>query len=321
MKHSEEDSLAMSDPNDPRPNLATVYCQRIRSWETLIARTSENPALKYKAADYFNCLMLTRVFAAGVTRFFFESGSSIAIQAQTFRKFVEACRGLPPLAIETNNILACLEFELFGRFPVTLYPPGPPEDKYGATFGPLGELPPLPPPTPTIRHRGVPEELMAPMRERFARTFGENGIIFMSASGLEMSAASGFQGPHVGSYPNMLFKRVLLETGCPTVMFMDQSKIRDGAFIEGTCHPVCDDKLTWTGVCQSRPFALAIGADDRDALQPLLVELGKMGLTSQRVERKGSDFGVVVANQMFDERFPEDCSGLLSGRFAPKPGA
>src|SRR4051794_14835836 len=127
----------MNAPSDFRDGLASIYCQRINSWKTLIGRTVKHQELKHVSADYFHRLILTRILSAGVTKFFFESGSSIAILARMFRKFINAHRQIElcaQLAIETNNILACLEFEFFGSIPMTLYPPGPPEDKYGATF-------------------------------------------------------------------------------------------------------------------------------------------------------------------------------------------
>jgi len=301
----------MSDSIESKEGLAAIYCQRINSWRTLIDRTREHEELKLISAEYFHRLILTRILTAGVKNLFFESGSSIAILAWMFRKFIESHREIESfperLSIETNNILACLEFELFSSLPVTLYPPGPPEDKYGATFGTLQEMLPLPPPTKTGPKIFFPEDRMAPIRKHFRDRFSTEGVIFMSASGLELSPDSGSLGLHVGSYPNMLFKRILLESGCPTVMFLDQSKIEKNAFIEGTCYPVCDKTFPWSKVCTDLPFALAIGANNRLLLAPVLKQLTEMGLTSHKIDRKGEEFGMVLANEKFDKRFPEHC--------------
>ena len=313
----------MNDSIDTNEGLASFYCQRINSWKTLVGRTSENQELKQISADYFHRLILTRILSAGVTNLFFESGSSIAILARMFRKFIKAHRGIelfPKLSVETNNILACLEFELFGSIPVTLYPPGPPEDKYGATFGSLQEMLPLPPPTKTSPATIFPAKAMEPMRKHFKERFSKNGVVFMSASGLELNPDGGFQGPHVGSYPNMLFKRILLEAGCPTVMFLDQTKIEHDAFREGTCYPVCDEVLPWARVCTAIPFALVIGANHFDMLKSSLDQLANMGLTFHKIDRntidgKGNAFGVVLSNSKFEERFPEHCGrNKASGR-------
>lgn len=301
----------MSDSTESKEGLAAVYCQRINSWRTLIGRTLENPELKIISAEYFHRLVLTRILSVGVKNLFFESGSSIAILACMFRRFVESHRDIElfpeKLSIETNNILACLEFELFSSLPVTLYPPGPPEDKYGATFGSLQEMLPLPPPARTSPKIPFPEKRMAPIKKHFKERFSTDGVIFMSASGLELSNEDGFQGPHVGSYPNMVFKRILLESGCPTVMFLDQAKIKEGEFIEGTCYPVCDKALPWVQICKNIPFALVVGANDRGEWEKVAEDLKKSGLTSYKEDRKGEEFGIVLANDKFDKRFPEHC--------------
>jgi hypothetical protein len=289
-------------------NLLDDYCKHIKSWTALDSRLQKHSRLKQIGADCFCRLLFTRILSAGVNRVFFESGSSIAIFAHYFRKYVQKHRTnamFKQLTIETNNILACLEFEFFGCCPVDMYPAGPAEEKYGATFGTLDSIPPPPPPTEPGMPVPFPKKEMDPIRKHFKGKYSRHGIIFMSASGIELNHEDdGFQGPHVSSYPNMLFKRILFEVGCPIVMFMDQSKIQKGGFSKGTCFPVCDAELSWGAVCTRHPFALVFGGNAKDELDPTLKQLFDLGLMNAKIDSDDQEFGVVVSNAKFDDRFP-----------------
>jgi hypothetical protein len=50
---------------------------------------------------------------------------------------------------------------------------------------------PLPPPTKTSRARRFPKKVMNPIRKHFKEGFLKNGVIFMTASGLELSLDGG----------------------------------------------------------------------------------------------------------------------------------
>ena len=290
-------------------DLLKEYSDKINSWNTLHERLQDHSQLKEMGADCFHRLLVTRILSKGIKQLFFESGSSIAILARFFRLFTEQHRDnhlCQDLTIETNNILAFLEFELFGHYQIDMYPVGPPEEKYGATFGALGSLPPPPPPMNAQEARSLayPKNEMAPIRNHFKEKYKEHGIIFMAASGIELSAKNGFEGPHVSSYPNMLFKRILCEIECPIVMFVDQSKIQSGGFSTGTCFPVFDANLSWQKFCSKNPFAIVFGGDSRNKLDDTLKKLKGLGLKNRKIDRDPNTFGVVVSNRKFEDRFP-----------------
>ena len=124
---------------------------------------------------------------------FFESGSSIAylaVEVNEKLQEVHETLDLRTISVETNNIFACLEFALKSPIQVSLYPSGPPEQKYGATFGPLkGMLEyELPENLDWEVHldRSV-ETRLEPVKQHFADRYKENGVIFMTASGVEFS--------------------------------------------------------------------------------------------------------------------------------------
>ena len=76
----------------------------------------------------------------------------------------------------------------------------------------------------------------------------------------------------------MLFKRILLGSGCPTIMVLDQAKI-PSPFLFGSCYPVCHGDLSWEYVCKEVPLAVAVGVSHVSRIQPIVDHLGALGLT------------------------------------------
>ena len=71
-------------------------------------------------------------------------------------------------------------------------------------------------------------------------------LFLATASGVELDPKSPFQGPHVGSYHNRLFKRAILSNSQyhPVILFLDEDKV-PSAFIPGKCYSVCDPDFSW----------------------------------------------------------------------------
>ena len=187
------------------------------------------PELKTSIAKFFWDQYLGQMIESGIGRFFFESGSSIAFLSDQFMRALHDEQWLkeqsPKLELHTNNILTYIDFTLSEAIRIELFPYGSPEKKYGATFGRLTSLPKLQPPKSPRKLTRTASEIVTEMTEWITSRYKNNGVILMTASGLEVSSESPFYGPHVGSYYNMLFKKALLSAACPTVMFLDDKEV------------------------------------------------------------------------------------------------
>lgn len=266
---------------------------------TLIDRTKKDSDLKEAVAQAFLVCYLQKLINNNYLKFFFESGSSTAFVAKKFvdlfspnsyrtqgaetQKIVRGVETPKIIAgenlkiqIKTNNSLA--HFYFFWSLPLNklcLYPQGNPQNRYGAT---LGDLERVIDPTPNSEEyigqnaNNILREFTTEFNKDYVGSGSKKtgkGMIFMAASGVEIGADK-LGGPHVGSYKNMLFKKALLASKCPTVMFLDQEKLPKEKEYR---HLVCDDELTWSGICNGRikspfagskksfnkPFAIAIG--------------------------------------------------------------
>lgn len=279
-----------------------VFLQKIvhslERFETLHARCASDVDLKRAVATGFLDLYLGRV-ALCRDALFFESGSTIAylfdelherVHVNWVRTFGDKVR------VETNNILVYLQgtFSGFGR--IDLYPYGPPESKYGATFGPLTALPEVP---PTLRGREY-SDVAADISAHFEQTF-QAGLLLMTTSGFDTETA--FRGPHVGSYYNALFKRALLQTRVPTVMFILKSMF-ERPFQMGLCYSICDEKLSWETICAQKPFAVAAAFHETEHAASVIQFLGTCGLTHQEARSLSNGITVfVVSNDAFQAIF------------------
>ena len=140
---------------------------------------------------------------------------------------------------------------------VTLYPPGPPEDKYGATFGSLRAVSP-PVEEFAMGHpiEGEAHAEMQMIKDHMVQCYKDGGIICGATSGVELDPRSSFRGFHVGSFHNMIFKYALLlagkEAGIPVVIFADEDKV-PYEFKPDRCFPICDTELSWEDVCKRFP--------------------------------------------------------------------
>lgn len=275
--------------------------ERFDEFAVLNLRFTKNPGLKRAIASYFLDAYLGNMVQSGVRRFFFESGSTIAFLGQVLGERLHKdwmSHLLPRIQIETNNFIIFLNF-IFEPVPVGLYPWGPPETRYGATFGPLGAVAELGFPQEPGRLPEDTRNAVQDIRKHFEMGYSDHGIIFMAASGVDLTGDTAFPGPHVGSYHNMLFKRALLESDIPKVIFLDEDKI-PRPFAKGSCFSICDQDFTWETACREKPLAIAVAFSKTEKCDEVREALAPIGLKSVEVGRPGDPFiTLIVANDRF----------------------
>ena len=326
--------------NRANSDLMADIITKLNSNTKLGDRAEKNSDLKIGIARFFIKTFLPTLISGNYRKFFFESGSSTAFVAKEFVDLFRVDPTIPwaltskNVQIKTNNVIAHIYVLLNLRVKkLDFYPQGIPKDEYGATYGQLEEF---------IGHRCACNLKKNP--ENFSRYIGKHekvkkvlteitnnfdnysisstkkearGMIFMAASGIGISP--GFEGPHVGSFINMLFKKSILASKCPTVMFLDQTKLPKESMDR---YPVCDDKLTWSDICngsisspfqdgedlpkKEKPFAIAIGrwADEDDKISKEIEKhLEKFSLhyvVERKIRIDNKDvIGLVAANENF----------------------
>jgi Domain of unknown function (DUF4062) len=301
VRGSEYDQLSQGILIKPLAS-GNIFFQKIvdslEGLETLHARCANNVELKKAVTTGFLDLYLGRI-ALYRDALFFESGSTIAylfddLQERVHLNWVRTFGS--KVRVETNNILVYLRgtFSGFGR--IDLYPHGPPEAKYGATFGSLTSLPEVP---PTARGREFPD-VAADISEHFNQTF-QHGLLLMAMSGFDTEAAH--MGPHVGSYYNALFKRALLQSHVPTVLLMFGPQF-ERPFQPGLCYSICDENLGWETICAQKPFAVAVAFSGDQHAQSIGEFLKKYGLSHHDERRLPSGIIVLVcSNDAFQGLF------------------
>ncbi|MGD0776353.1 MAG: hypothetical protein ABSC05_26345 [Candidatus Solibacter sp.] len=308
-----------NDMGGPETESGNPFFQRfagkLKEFPVLNERCAQNTRLKRAIATYFLDRCISHIMRANILKFFFESGSSIAFLSEvishSYRYFM---RQSPELVFETNNIVSYLEFGLFDPVKVSLYPPGPPEPKYGATFGELANRERVPPPlhiSPRLQpgEQSAVREIVEHFNKYEWDKAGSRGLILMASSGIELSCESKFPGPHVGSYWNYLFKRALLESRRPTVIFLDESKL-GRQFAVGTCYSVCDASFTWAEVCSDNPLALACSFSDEKNFAKVESTLRDSGFRHIETERSGElPYSIIASNDKFSALFPSGVQG------------
>ncbi len=221
------------------------------------------------------------------------------------------------LVVNTNNILTYLDFVLADPYadPIDcrLWPPAPADTYYGATFGRLTSLIELWPPAEPRELAKDAAKALNDMAD--ALEFGDDTLILMTASGLDNSTA-GFQGPHVGSYYNMLIKKFLLSKDVPTALVLEDAKVFK-SFHKGKCFGVCDGggPDNWESICKTKPLAIVTCASKENAeqrqadLRDLTFEfqhIEPLPSMPDDVDASGDFFCILAANQQFAERFELD---------------
>lgn len=297
-------------PQIDRNEFIRTIVERLSTYDVLSRRCEENADLKKTMAQYFWDQYFAKITNKGTRKLFFESGSTIAHLSSEFAARLSTPAGQQHLGqwhITTNNVLTYLHFALFLSIRVKIVPYGPPEDRYGATFGEIRLLPEAPPPTENEalipQELEVVETIAALMREKL-----ELELVLATTSGLELSPDSAFRGPHIGSYYNKLFKRAMLAARLPTVMFLDESKFML-PFKLGHCHAVCDPEMPFDELCRSFPFALCIGCGSKNRREEILETIRPLGFEHVDPEREYSGCWPLVAKNLLFTQFMGACGG------------
>ena len=317
--------------------------ERISKFDVLARRMNEQPNAKRTMARCFWFQMQRRVrdwcqvnsrdqklaLEKRPMQIFFESGSTIVYLSKGFEQYILGRAGIHEnWHIRTNNILCLLQFDLFTCNNARSFPDGKPdpEDKYGAIFpaewGVL-ERPPHRDPAPVCNseNRAIRIALKSLNDEGKPCSF-----IFAAASGWDVEGVpEDFRGPHVGSYKNKLFKRVLLESGNPIVIFIDAIKF--GSPRGPGCYTVFGPQAPLTKWLRMRPIALCVGWEGANGpVAESTVEAARFSGTANGEKPKAEDIPrhlrwvrKQAESLGFDVEYfcqeEQDSGGLWSGAF------
>ena len=269
---------------------------QLNKYDRLVHRMSEGPHLKRGLSTYFWKRFAAQIFNAGYRNLYFESGSTLAYLSSELLPLLErnaATLLTTPILenrirIRTNNILTYLSYILLSRAKTSLVPYGPPDTKYGATYGDIvlhvgDEVAPDP---SAIRMNDIGRVERKLVTQICRKALGggnpppKKWLFLSAASGLELTHRDSLcQGPHVGSYSNMLLKRAIYETGSPVILFVDDTKI-DRNFVPAKCYSVMTKAMTWQKVCVERPIAVCYASSSAETYSATREKLQRFGLSS-----------------------------------------
>ncbi len=308
--------------------------EQLRRFSTLGLRVGLDVGSKEALAKAFWWNMQGRIRRHLAPNLFFESGSTTAYLSDEFVRAVAAGDHTHPWHIRTNNILSLLHFDLHTSIDASRFPGGipDPEDKYGAIFPPEWHhlLEPFPD-TPRSLHDGESQAVSA-VRDNFRKLTPNANLrstakadardaeaasvqpVLAAASGLDLDNKTlHFRGPHVGSHPNMLFKRAIFASGYPVVLFLSAEKVGN-PFRKGSCYPVFGPDEPWTDAVRKYPLAICVGYEHPKKSHPtpgtstkLVEERNAPEYILRNLKRLG--FGV----KYFDTGFPPDYDAAARG--------
>jgi len=306
---------------DKNPFLQRIL-DTIYGFSTLTRRLDRESEAKRTLGEAFWHVMFGRIKRRGYFNLFFESGSTLAYISDEFEKKLRLSEGdrtneTNKWKITTNNAMTLLQFLLHTHIDVIPKPAGAPEDYYGAMFDDVLLKNPEPPPQ-------LPRSLFPTEEAAVQRTVttlqhdGDVRLYLATASGLDLNhPQTDFRGPHVGSHPNMLFKRAIFQTDRPIVLFLNASKL-EKPFEIGRCYPVFDRNYTWEQACVDCKLAICIGytmdgEEDVDRLRETRkkviqqLESTLSGFDFNYANYEGSRGGAfIAANEAFTKIFPKE---------------
>lgn len=247
---------------------------------------------------------------------FIESGSTLAYISEDFENEVlKYARDIPEWTIWTNNVIALLQLILNTDVHVRRFPASAPDtnDKYGAIFPrewyDLFEAPPAEP-----RPLHYPESLaVEAMKTQLSELSERKLLILATASGWDLDhSQASFRGPHVGSHPNMLFKRALFTTGDPVIILLNAEKLGD-PFEVGNCYSIFGPDLPLGKAMNEYPLALCVGYD-----QSLVSKTRKELMEGVRKdrndpERVNNTLRTLGFNIAYNLKYPKDRGAIIAG--------
>ena len=286
-----------------------TFVDRLETFPILSERTGDGKKEKEAIARFFWESYLARLAKWEMNRVYFESGSTLAYVGREFlgllgkpfvRKYIDSTRTTVDneFRIYTNNILIYVDVALapFDSDPMRIkrLPVGPADPYYGAIFGELTSLIDIKAADFDGQLSKAAKQMVDQLSENVKYKMKTKGVILMAASGLDLTPDPILNGPHVGSYYNMLIKRSLLKTRLPTVLFLHSKKIEQGNFRPGHCFAICDQNMTgaWPEVTKKQPIAIVTSAETESKAKETVEKLRASGL--HHIESNWSDLETVA---------------------------
>ncbi len=314
IKEPEDRSLTGTIEAVSRNRFLVDVIGAMAKFDTLVPRIRDNAAEKEAAASFFTDKYLQQIIARNGS-LFFESGSSITYVAQIVGERLKEYHN-KEIQISTNNILAYLIFWLVRGIKCSLFPWGPPEQHYGAVFGPINDL------VPENRKPSFPPDRLSiddqeAIKQLHNAPFGPSQwtsptLMLGALSGLQLALdlkISNCVGPHVGSPRNKVFKRFMYDTKLPLMLFMTANKINSPVDIE-RCHFILDQRenenITWKTFLKDYPIAFCVGCENKqDQIKMIINKFEELQLKIIRPEHKTLHTAFIARNQKFIEVFEE----------------
>ena len=299
--------------------------KRMREFSIVGERVTIDRTSKETQARLFWKAMTGPIRRYNYKNLFFESGSTLAYVSEAFETSVlKDDTAVGDWCVWTNNVLTLLQLLLYTDVDIRRFPPyaPDPEDKYGAIFPrDWHTLEERPPSKPRSLYQKEADAVKS-TRGKLCK-IGDRTLFLATTSGWDLNhKTKNFQGPHVGSHPNMLFKRALFTTKHPLVIFLNASKLGD-PFEVNKCYPIFGPDAQLDDALEKNPLAMCIGYDktlqsptrraiepdirkrrnDPDNIKEILSSLGFSVLYAQT----GDDTGVIIAgNLAFQKALPNE---------------
>lgn len=287
-------------PTELQNPLLARFLNRLNGMAYLSPRTATNATIKRALGDWFWDGLGMEILTSAA-HLFFESGSASGFVAESLIHQLSKRLLRPEMpTIVTNNLIAYLDFLLFTSLEPQLWPGGGLDIEFSTFYGPIEQVFDRPP-------RAFPESLseeeraiISKLSGQLRHDYGKSGCLLLSAESIDPSDELQFKGPHTGSHKIMLFKRALMESACPMVMFLDDTKIPFPARF-GQSYSVCDGDFNWSTVMETVPLCLVVGCSTAEAASRVREAVVRLGLkpmihsnvTSQRITI------VVGCNELF----------------------
>ena len=312
IREPEESGLAEALKAVSQNRFLVDVIRAMARFDALDPRVKEHSDEKEAAASFFVDKYFQPLLAKNV-HLFFESGSSVAYVAQAVGSRLRHQHR--ELTISTNNVLAYLIFWLVHRVRCSLFPWGPPEQHYGAVFGPVNEfvLEEKKPFFPPEQLSSNDEEVIRLLREDSSSPAKWRGPALMlgALSGLQLTRDPKIfdcLGPHVGSPRNKVFKRFMYTAELPLMLFMDADKIDLKVDLE-RCHFILEQEetselsnLSWDVFCRERPVAFCVGCENKEEKVDQTARRFKdLGFSIIRAGHKTPHTAFIARNQKFIE--------------------
>lgn len=299
--------------------------RRMREFSTVGGRVIIDEVSKQIQARIFWETMMGKIRRRGYKNLFFESGSTLSYVSEKFENFVlKNDSNAGDWHVWTNNVFTLLQLILYTDVDIRRFPPfaPDPEDKYGAIFPRKWHTHKEGPPTKPRELHEAENIAVDKMREDLLN-FGEKTLFLATTSGWDVdNKIIDFQGPHVGSHPNMLFKRALFTTERPVVIFLSAEKLGD-PFIKKICFPIFGPGMQLKESLEKYPLALCVGYDTlmqsptrreldkevrkkRNNPDGISETLGKLNFNVIYGEEKGDTGAIIAGNSMFEKLLPND---------------